>query len=82
MKKNKKLKKKLEVLDKKITTKKRKEPTSIPLKVGTLVYATDKKREGVIVRAEKRDKFQVSIGGVKFIFNKDELTPIKQKKKN
>jgi len=76
-----KTKEELEVLDKKITTKKRKEPTSIPLKVGTLVYATDKKREGVIVRAEKRDKFQVSIGGVKFIFNKDELTPIKQNKK-
>lgn len=74
-------KEELEVLGKNITNKKREEPITTPLEVGTPVYATDKKREGVIVRVEKRDKFQVSIGGVKFIFNKEELTPIRQKKR-
>ncbi len=77
-----KTKEELEVLDKKITTKKRYEPTNIPLTVGTPVYATEKKREGVIVRVEKKDRFQVSIGGVKFIFKKEELSPIRTVKKS
>ncbi|NCB02563.1 MAG: endonuclease MutS2, partial [Spirochaetia bacterium] len=70
----------IEVLDKKINTRRKKESHEpIQLEVGTEVYATERKREGVIVRIEKNDRYQVSIGGVKFTFNKDELSPIRKK---
>ena len=69
-------------LEKKIKKQSTKEQSSpLTLEVGTLVYATEKKREGYIVRIEKRGRYQVSIGGVKFIFKGEELTPIKRKEK-
>ncbi len=45
------------------------------LEVGMNVYAGDKKKEGVIVRKEKRGRYLVSIGGMKFTFRSEELRP-------
>lgn len=75
-------KEELSILDTKIRTKKEIQPSNLPLTVGTTVYVTDKKREGVIVRVDKRDRFQVAIKGVKFTFKKEELTPIIDKKEH
>jgi DNA mismatch repair protein MutS2 len=46
-----------------------------PLSVGTHVVVGEKKKEGIIVRQEKKGKYQVAIGGVKFTFDESMLEP-------
>jgi len=48
---------------------------SQPLQVGMNVFVGEKKKEGVIVRQEKRGRYLVAIGGLKLTCKEEELRP-------